>query len=405
MNSLFQNFISMNENTVLTYNWSVFYEGRLWVYSNRVNALFSIDPQEGSSQFICWTQGAAMGIRVVGIYKGCLISIARKGNFLQLVDAKTYHSRIIVLDKDYAADNEYIPILNGKQLMLFPSVSKEIILCDIDAVITDGRVEDCDRYIHKASIGSHDKILKVFCDKNHVIGTLEKRNALWIWNISMQEDYIVELGYDGLGINDIKIKDDYIYILYAIGELVVYELNSKQLLWSFHIPKSVCGETDYAFEEMAFIGNTLWFFPSLGNEIVTYDVKNGVYTIFNDYPKDFCFQFSNIHQKYLALSEDDAFVYVGQRSANYMLIIDKQSESWKWVQIRFPIDFYKKRWKHKIISDSQKYGIVMEEWQLTFADFLKAVQREETETGLYMELNQQYGREIYNKICGDGGME
>ncbi len=113
----------------------------------------------------------------------------------------------------------------------------------------------------------------------------------------------------------------------------------------------------------------LWIFPSTNGNIFIIDLKKKSADIYKNYPTDFRFLFSELHPKYAAFVEDDRFIYVGQRSANYMLIIDKLLGTERWISVKLPKKFYKVELP-KIIADKVGRSMIEGRSLLVVQNFL-----------------------------------
>lgn len=324
------------KNDFLTFHFCVRLNKKLWVYSNRFSACFCIDPISGKSSFEGWGMGCpkrGCGIFTVGFYKSYLISISRWGKYVEVLDIQNGKRKICNLNylQSFGEIEVYHMVIKDNNLILSVYDHKGIFIFNIDEIIAGEEVKVKVKIDN--NIAAMSSIILV---EEYLICLSREQAMIEVVNLenNTYQNFIITDSY--LGIADMVFSDNKVFILYVSGDVAIYEISTAHLLDYYKID-----EQDKSYMKLFWVKDKLWVFPSTKGDIFTIDLSNKLVKKYDGYPSDFQFLFDiPPHPQYAAFSEDEEYVYIGQRSTNYMMLIDKNSGNEKWVQIKLSRTFF-----------------------------------------------------------------
>lgn len=366
---------SITKDSILNFHWCNWYKGMIWAYASRINALFRFCPRTAQCDFMgypLYPERLGWKMRQVGIYNDWLVSIKRDGRYVEIFNLETGERRGILLKNiDNTIYDCRTPILIENKLILFSNKGINVYECNIDNMIV--------KCVNEMGVGcfeikEHEEIERLYCCDNLLIGAvgklgiLSERSELLFINLDDGSSETYRIETNDSGVADIISTDNLIFILFNDGGVASYGKEKRELK-EFYPTKDVLHKGTYC--KMLLVQNKLWIFPATKENILILDLQRKSRDVYERYPPDFVYQFPENHGKFLGFTEDENKFYVGQRSANYMMIIDKNTGKEEWIQIKFPSHFYEEIWLPGIIDDikSRKKEVVLEE-EVKMKDFL-----------------------------------
>lgn len=173
--------------------------------------------------------------------------------------------------------------------------------------------------------------------------------------------------------------EDYLYILCADTSLYrIDECHNKteRIYASENVGESFLG--------ISLMKQSLYLLPSRSENIKIIDLDTLNVKNFDNYPIDFKYM-AKCGSKYYGYNEDEKYIYYGNRSANYILKMDKELDLIEWIKPQLPtkeeaIAYYLKT-RNEIVVDESRFGLQM----------------------IFGSIKRKQGRED-NKICVWAGM-
>lgn len=347
----------------LTFHEFICIDGGLWACSNRFGAYFRINPVSGNTSFEGWgkyCEKIGYSILVVGVYNNNLIIISRFGDYVELfnlADRRTKKCRLIFSES--LRQDEYHFLVDGRYLILVSVKNRETFVFDIEEIISRDETSPLKKLIHKFDIITKPVII----DKS-LIYLQEDKAVMEIVDLENWSRRYYCIKDRNVGIVDLLIAKEKVFLLYRDGDVVVHKKSTGEVLEYYKNREQGC-----AYKKIYMVMGQLWIFPSTNGNIFIIDLKKKSADIYKNYPTDFRYLFSELHPKYAAFVEDDRFIYVGQRSANYMLIIDKLLGTERWISVKLPKKFYKVELP-KIIADKVGRSMIEGRSLLVVQNFL-----------------------------------
>lgn len=121
-----------------------------------------------------------------------------------------------------------------------------------------------------------------------------------------------------------------LYILSSEGNVYIWGINTHCLEWFGDYGS---GENIYDFSRAVVTDKNIYLLPSLGEKVISIDLKTKKSEIYQNYPQDFQYCGDKAWSKYHGYCEDDSNYYFAMRSANYMLMINKSSGTVCWIKL------------------------------------------------------------------------
>lgn len=118
-----------------------------------------------------------------------------------------------------------------------------------------------------------------------------------------------------------------LYILSAEGKLYCWDVfnNRAELLFD-------SGKRYPYYNRFIVTDTNIWLIPFFGEDIYVIDLKTKRKSKYSRYPKDFCYRIEAERSKYFEYCEDKNNYYFAMHSANYLLIIEKDSGAGRWLK-------------------------------------------------------------------------
>ncbi len=182
--------------------------------------------------------------------------------------------------------------------------------------------------------------------------------------------------------------ENYLYILCADTSLYridVYDNITEKIY--------VSENADESFLSIALTKRSLYLLPSKSENIKIIDLNTLHAKNFDKYPADFRYEVKN-YSKYHGYYENERYIFYGNRSANYILRIDKERDLLEWLKPQLPtqeeeLDYYLKT-QNDIVCDESRLGM-----QMIFESVRQ--KREQEVNG----INALVGTDIWKKITKD----
>lgn len=362
-----------SKNNILTFHKCVKdHNGIIWVYSNRMSAQFCIDVDKNESYFIGWNKKCDMygyGADVVGIYNNNIINITRNSSYVEVVNINTMSCKYVLLKFDGIKENDkYSSVIVGDKLYLVDYSINEIFIFELEQILTNEEVSA--KRINIENFGK-DVLLKIIIIQNKLCLLIRNKPSLIVFNtdnLAIDFYHIQDIGNE---IVDIVVERDKVYTLSSEGNIIIFDSVTRQQLKSI-VNDEVRATGKYA--KLILTQEYLWIFPSSNDDVFIVDKNKYIFKKFSEYPRDFQFQFPSFHQKYSNFWEDENCFYVGQRSANYVWIIDKSKNTVTFKQVTFPKNFFEKQYAEHIIEKSVENNLVVDETNVKLGTFLKFIE-------------------------------
>lgn len=123
---------------------------------------------------------------------------------------------------------------------------------------------------------------------------------------------------------------DSFYLSCADSSIYILDKNFNNAE-KIYMPKS----EKESFLDMSLTKHNLFFLPSLSEEIIIIDLKSLNVSYLDNYPDDF--KYNGIQwSKYYKSCQCEKYIWYANRSANYILRIDKERELAEWIKMKMP---------------------------------------------------------------------
>ncbi len=276
-----------------------------------------------------------------------------------------------ITDYMTVSENDIVALeLNGKRLMKYNTVDK---ICTYFELDYNGR--NCDNYALFTSWGRKLYVFPRYGDK-FIIIDLEKEkvqknkilsskiqanrknkekdtmsyfwcgcqleNKAWLFskqgnmavvydmNSSMWQEYEIPGNID----NCVSVMpyEDKFYLLNSKG--IVYCWDAKCALVEIIADCSNSSGDNTRFSQIGVSGKRIFILPALEKDIYYVDLKTRQINKYETYPKGFRYCGPENWSKFYGYCEDEECYYFAMRSANFMLVLNKQSGKEKWIKPR-----------------------------------------------------------------------
>lgn len=256
----------------------------------------------------------------------------------------------------------------GNYLYLFPGYSSEIIKIDL---LNRKIVEKKNILEINSNLGNLDKDC-LYWEKGYKISGKKialftrKRRDVLIYNLE-KDDYEINFMPEEMeGIVDICSTEEGIYVLSSHNSLYLWNYKDSILKLLTHVPE--IRDKNY-FGEMISTTEKIIVLPCLGDDIYIYNKQKNTFTIYKNYPADFGYNgYTTAWSKYNNMCESKEYVYYPMRLSNYILQIEKNKGSIKWIKPNPPSKL------QRCIYYNQKGISILDERNIglsTYIDFIK----------------------------------
>lgn len=372
----------------LTFHECVCLKGELWACSNRFSSYFRINPVNGATTFEGWGEFCEkIGCRIftIGIYKNYLVSASRFGDYIELIDTENRKRKICELDyQKVSRKDEYYFFVVERYFIVSSIMGKETFIFDLERLIAAGENKPIKKLIHKFDIitkpALRGKTLLYFKQDEAII------EAVYLKDWSVKAYAIKD---KNVGIVDLFISDAKIFLLFVNGDVAIYKKDTNELLEYYKNTEQNC-----VYVKFYIAADRLWIFPGTKGDIFIIDLKTKSVCTYTCYPEDFKFLFSEPHPKYASFSEDDRFIYIGQRSTNYMMVIDKVKGNEKWISVMFPKKYFEEELQ-KVIANNIGTNMIENQSLMVLRHFLSYIKWLENCNRIEAAHNCTIGHSIY----------
>lgn len=365
----------MDKNEYLTFHSMVF-DGykNFWVYSNRFAACFKIDFETYISSFIGWNEKReTIGYRadVVGTYKEYVINITRDGQYLEIINRTDNHKKYVcILEEEQVEVDRYISFISGEAFFLISKKGNEIFKFSLKEIV-EKEIFNREKIVRKKE-KSGEEIRRCIGIKNqYLLFIMNDTCSVEVMDILKGTFKTYYLENDGTGIADVVLNQNVACVLYQSGEVVLYDAEKELKIDCLSVPHKV--EKNGTYNKCFYVLDYIWVFPATAEHIFKIHIKDRKVEIYENYPLDFEYQFPKAHSKFASFYENKEHIFVGQRNANYMMIINKKTGEDRWIQIKYPLGFLEKEFPPKLMQESTEKRTLINEKFLSLNEYLKAI--------------------------------
>lgn len=219
-----------------------------------------------------------------------------------------------------------IYLYNGK-IFLFPRSSLTRIEFDLQEkkyIVYPWNCQDDDYEINKKGN------MQLWCSvqSNNWLYLFERnRNKAIKMNFEDLSYKYIDTPHELSDIQHIVFNNDVFYILSMTGNLYTWDGCSKQVEEVYN-----CNDKELSFARIAVTGHKVFLLPDLSEKIWIIDLKNYEIKEQDQYPADLEYYESG-WSKYFGYIEDKQYIWFANRTANYILRIDKHDEIIEWIKI------------------------------------------------------------------------
>lgn len=195
--------------------------------------------------------------------------------------------------------------------------------------------QEKERYIYDNSeIEIPCKLFSCGCQVNKEVWIFTERKGIVLkYDLFREESIVYSLPKSINGCMHVIWIKGLFYILSIDGKVFSWDLqkNKAKLLFNGKI------KFPYAyFGKIAVTNKNIWILPCFGKDIYVMNLKSNVEELYSTYPKDFCYDIDPSKSKFYGYTEDSKNYYFAMHSANYILIINKESGKEIWVKPKEP---------------------------------------------------------------------
>lgn len=319
----------------------------------------------------------ADGIEVVNdkIYQ-----LGIQGDSVYEIDIDNQNCKRIKIDCHSASWGNYAAYAHfGQDIFVFPSNRKKIVrISTITRTVEyDSKLYDqIEQYYVKN--GYEPKNIINGCKVDELMWLITEDGKIVVsYNLENREMILYELPIQVDNCQQIVHYNQKFYLLQGNGKIYVWDTEKIWLLFDI---ESKYKKNDEYFR-MAITEKNIYVLPSLGENIMLYNMDSCKLKKIDNYPKDFFYCVPKGWSKFYGYCETIEWYYFAMRSTNYMLTINKVSGEVKWIKPIFPtIDEDVEAQKGNSVS-----LYCEEEWNLE--SYLQIVYFKEGKSGVYSSNN------------------
>lgn len=334
-------------------------------------------------------QDIADGIEIV---KDKIYQLGIKGDCIYEIDLENRKCLRIEIDCHESSWGNYATYAYfSEKIFIFPKYKKKIVEFNTNTRKIEYDTNIYDKleqyYIDR---GCAPKGIESGCKVDEVMWLLtDDGKTIVSYNLRSKDIKIFELPCQIIGCQHIVFNNNFFYFLQGDGKIYSWNKEKMSLLLDVKYAES------NDFYRMAITQNNIYILPSLGKNIMIYDIESQELKVLDDYPKDFCYFESRGWSKFYGYCESDEWYYFAMRLANYMLTINKISGEIKWIRPIYPtIDDDVRAYKRSSVSLYRE-----EEWDLE--NYLQIISlKEKNYKNALSNLN---GQMIWESIAKDIG--
>jgi hypothetical protein len=296
------------------------------------------------------------------------VCINRDYRYVELINTDTEEKRYVKLLFDTEPDmDEYVSRLNSKSDMLIMIQKKtgNVFAVSLDDIVNSEKVKV--EGVLNGILHNGEEIINFFVVGKYSLLLMKDKKKLKVIDV---DDYICEeytLENSKREMSDIIVQGGKAYVLYRDGSIYVYDVITRKMIDCIYQAQD---ENDgKMYGRFCIVSGVIWVLPFSKDDIFSVDMEGKKKVIYENYPADFQYQFPENHPKFASITETKTHIYVGQRNANYMMVIDKSTGKEEWVQIKLPTEFHTKYLLDRFLENND----VIEESTVSLSAFVERV--------------------------------
>jgi len=217
--------------------------------------------------------------------------------------------------------------LYNEKLFLFPRIGLTRIEFDLQEkkyVVYPWNCSDEDFKVNK----KEDIQLWCSVQSNNWLYLFERnRNKVIRMNFENLSYEYIDIPHELSNIQHIVFKNNVFYILSVTGNLYTWDGCSKQVEEVYD-----CNDKELSFARIAITEHKVFLLPDLSEKIWIIDLENHEIKVQDQYPADLEYNESG-WSKYFGYTEDKQYIWFANRTANYVLRINKYTEIIEWIKV------------------------------------------------------------------------
>lgn len=217
--------------------------------------------------------------------------------------------------------------LYNEKLFLFPRIGLTRIEFDLHEkkyVVYPWNCSDEDFKVNK----KEDIQLWCSVQSNNWLYLFERnRNKAIRMNFENLSYEYIDIPHELSNIQHIVFKNNVFYILSVTGNLYIWDGCSKQVEEVYD-----CNDKELSFARIAITEHKVFLLPDLSEKIWIIDLENHEIKVQDQYPADLEYNESG-WSKYFGYTEDKQYMWFANRTANYVLRINKYTEIIEWIKV------------------------------------------------------------------------
>ncbi len=223
---------------------------------------------------------------------------------------------------NFAAITKY-----GKSVYIFPRLESYIV-----------KIENGKNVVRMAQALYHD-LNQMNYEAPYFSYGIQRKNEMWL--VGEQGRIIVcyQLNSDQYTIYDCpKIEEGCIHAIFFEESIYILSVTGKVYKWQKEqqeITQIIDLKADVGqYARLVVLKNKIVILPQTGEDILIYNLHEKSVSTYEQYPDDFKYQILEGGTKYSDYCENDQYVYFAMQSANYLLMINKQTEKIEWKKMK-----------------------------------------------------------------------
>lgn len=269
------------------------------------------------------TLGKGDCIDQITAYNGRIYALRNQGDALLIYDMNINECIDIGIDCNKKPWGNFIDMfVYHSKLYIFERYKKSVLTLDCDDNKIKTRVYG---FANKQEFICGSRILDrmwLFPKQGNIIGCYNLISHMY-------EEF--SAGFEFCNVIDCTNFENEIYILDRNGCIYCWDADDRMLSLCF---------SELSLELMGRIvvtNQNIILLPSVGSEIKIYDKQIKVLRTYDQYPVGFKYEANPEWSKYHGRCEDENNIYFAMRSANHLLIIEKESGELSWVIPQLPL--------------------------------------------------------------------
>lgn len=309
---------------------TVYCQGCIWFFNEQKNVMMKLNPQDWTVEIVCglnrYEPDNDSSTDSLIEDSGILYKLELTGKRVLVCDIESKMCYYVEIDCNYSDWGNFSGFAkHGNNLFIFPSFLKPITKITIPD-LTVSKIEQ--NYLQYKDVGNE----KIFCR------SIQREHEMWLFSRSRRIVLRYDMRNDTACLEYLPQRIEYcIDVVAEYNDFYILDTNNAVFKWNVEN-----NSVDLQWENSNFFGrkrefgklivtkNRFLLLPSLGSDILIINRGNNKMIINEDYPDDFKYLAPENWAKYLGCCEDKQYFYFPMRSANYILLIDKESGILSW---------------------------------------------------------------------------